>query len=408
MPDDLRNETPIALERDMPESRSAAPGVMTHATEASRRRAFRITAVVLLAVIAIFAGWRLFSEHMIKVKMAEPLPPTPITAAVAESGTMPKYLSGIGTLQAMRQVTVAPEVGGRITQVFFEPGATVSAGDPLIQLNDAPERGDLANYQAQARLASANLGRDKALSAQNYQSRMVVDQQQSQLDQAQANIAKTEALIAQKLIRAPFSGQLGVRQINLGGYVNPGGPIVTLTDLSVLWINFTLPEQVTSQVHVGQPARLHVDAYPGRSFDAKVTAIEPQISAQTRTILIQATMDNADHALLPGMFANVDIVLPQATDVVTVPETAVDYSLYGDSVFLVHEAGKNDQGKPIFKVTRTFVKIGDRFDGKVAILSGLKPGDQVAASGQLRLNNETPITIIPGNALSAPPATSAY
>jgi multidrug efflux system membrane fusion protein len=407
MPDDLRNEKPIVLDRDLPD-RGAAPVVLPHATAASRRRAFRITAVILLAVIAVFYGYRLLSQHMVKVMMAQPRPPTPITAAVAESRSVPKYLSGIGTLQAVRQVTVAPEVGGRITQVFFEPGAIVNAGDPLIQINDAPERGDLANYQAQARLAAANLARDKALSAQNFQSRQVVDQQQSLLDQAQANIAKTEALIAQKLIRAPFSGQLGIRQVNLGGYLNPGGPIVTLTDLSSLWINFTLPEQVASQIHVGQPARLHADAYPGRVFDAKVTAIEPQISAQTRTIMVQATMDNADHALMPGMFADVDVVLPEAPDVVTVPETAVDYSLYGDSVFLVQEAGKDDQGKPILKVARTFVKIGERFDGKVAILSGLKPGDRVAASGQLRLNNETPVTILPGNPLSTPPATTAY
>ncbi|HLG90173.1 MAG TPA: efflux RND transporter periplasmic adaptor subunit [Alphaproteobacteria bacterium] len=407
MPDDLRNEKPIALDRDLPD-RTAAPVAVPHATAARRRRAFRLTGIILLAVIAVFYGYRLFSQHMVTAMMAQPRPPTPITAAVAESRSVPRYLSGIGTLQAVRQVTVAPEVGGRITQVFFEPGATVNAGDPLIQINDAPERGDLANYQAQARLAAANLARDKALSAQNFQSRQVVDQQQSLLDQAQANIAKTEALIAQKLIRAPFSGQLGIRQVNLGGYLNPGGPIVTLTDLSSLWINFTLPEQVASQIHVGQPARLHADAYPGRVFEAKVTAIEPQISAQTRTIMVQATMDNADHALMPGMFADVDVVLPEAPNVVTVPETAVDYSLYGDSVFLVQEAGKDDQGKPILKVARTFVKIGERFDGKVAILSGLKPGDRVAASGQLRLNNETPVTILPGDPLSTPPATTAY
>lgn len=373
-----------------------------------RRRAFVLTAIVLMAIIAVFVGYRLFSQHMIQQMMARPMPPTPITAAVAEVRAVPQFLTGIGTLQAVHQVSVAPEVGGRITQVFFEPGATVNAGDPLVQLNDAPERGDLANYQAQARLAAANLGRDKALSARDFQSRQVVDQQQSLLDQAEANIAKTEAQIAQKLIRAPFSGQLGVRQMNLGGYVNPGGVIVTLTDLSALWVNFNLPEQVSSRIHVGQAARIRVDAYPGRIFQAKVTAIEPQISTQTRTILVQATMDNADHALFPGMFANVDIMLPEMPNVVTVPETAVDYSLYGDSVFVIHEAGKNDQGQPALRVTRTFVKIGDRFDGKVAILSGLNPGDRVAASGQLKLTNETPIVILPGNVLSTPPSTSAY
>jgi multidrug efflux system membrane fusion protein len=408
MPDDLRNDEkmpPDAIEM----GEIARPRAGRAPVDArSRRRAFRLTAIVLVAIIAIFVAYRLFSQHMIKEMMALPRPATPITAAVAEAGTLPKFLSGIGTLQAVHQVTVAPEIGGRVTQIFFQPGATVKEGDPLVQLNDAPERGDLANYQAQARLAGANLGRDKALSARDFQSRMVVDQQQSLLDQAEAAIAKTEAQIAQKLVRAPFAGQLGVRQVDLGAYLNPGGPIVTLTDLSTLWANFTLPEQVASQLHVGQSARIRADAFPGRIFEAKVTAIEPQISAQTRTILVQATMDNTDHALLPGMFANVDIVLPEQANVVTLPETAVDYSLYGDSVFVVHEAGLDDQGKPILKVTRVFVKTGDRFDGKVTILSGVKPGDRVAASGQLKLTNETTVTVVPGNPLATPPATTTY
>jgi len=395
---------------DRVEPRELISGESMHpqASRRQQRRVFRITAIILVAVLAIFYAYHRFESAQIKALLAKPRPPTPITAAVAEPRSVPKFLSGIGTLQAVHQVTVSPEVGGRITEIFFEPGATVNAGDPLVQLNDGPERGDLANYQAMKRLAGANLARDKALSARDFQSRQVVDQQQSLLDQADASIAKTEAQIAQKLIRAPFAGQLGVRQVNLGGYVNPGGAIVTLTDLSTLWVNFTLPEQVASQVHVGQAARIRADAYPGRAFEAKITAIEPQISAQTRTILVQATLDNADHALLPGMFANVDVVLPEMPGVVTIPETAVDYSLYGDAVFVIREDGKDEQGKPVLKVTRTFVKTGDRFDGKVAILSGVKAGDRVAASGQLNLRNDVPVTILPGNVLSVAPGTSGF
>jgi multidrug efflux system membrane fusion protein len=335
-------------------------------------------------------------------------PPTPITAVVAETHPVPRFLTGIGTLQAERQVTVAPEVGGMITAILFTPGATVAAGDPLVQLNDAPERADLANYQALLRVANANLERDKALSAREFQSKQVVDQQQSLRDQAEAGIAKSEAQIAQKLVRAPFAGQLGVRQVNLGGYVQPGGAVVTLTDLSTLWVNFTLPEQAMSDVRVGQETQIHADAYPGRVFHAKITTIEPQISQQTRTILAQATLDNADHALLPGMFANVSVVMPDAPTRVVIPETAVDFSLYGDSVFVVHEDGKDDKGQPVLKVTRTFVTIGDRFDGKIAILSGLAGGERVAASGQLRLDNGTVVTIQPGDVLAAPPGATRY
>ena len=235
-----------------------------------------------------------------------------------------------------------------------------------------------------------------------------MDQQQSLLDQAQAEIAKTQAQIAQKLIRAPFAGQLGVRQVNLGGYVTPGGPIVTLTDLSTIWVNFTLPEQVASRIAIGQQAELKVDAYPGRVFKAKLTTIEPQISQQTRTLLVQATLENADHALLPGMFANVAVAMPEAPQQVTLPETAVDYSLYGDSVYVVRDAGKNADGKPSFKVERVFVTTGDRIDGRISILSGLKGGERVAESGQLRLSNGAEVTILQGDVLATPPDATRY
>jgi multidrug efflux system membrane fusion protein len=373
----------------------------------SQRKVFGATALVLLVVVAAFVAYHRFEAAGQAARMAFHMPPTPITAVTAEVRPVAKFLSGIGTLQAVRQVTVAPEVGGMITQIMFTPGATVNAGDPLVQLNDAPERGDLAGFEAQARVAIANLDRDKQLSARDFQSKMVVDQQQALRDQAAAGIAKTQAQIAQKLIRAPFTGQLGVRQVNVGGYVVPGGPIVTLTDLSQLWANFTLPEQVSAQIKVGQTAELKADAYPGRVFKAKVTAIEPQISQQTRTILVQASLDNPDHALLPGMFANVSVTMPDAPPMVVVPETAVDYSLYGDSVFVVREE-KGADGKPVLKVSRAFVKTGDRFDGKVAILSGLSGGDRVAASGQLKLNNGTTVTLSPDDPLSAQPSATRF
>jgi len=385
-----------------------APAFRSRAEPRNQMRVMGITAGVLVVIIAAFALYHRFDAAGQAARMAFKPPPTPINVAVAEMHPVPKFLSGIGTLQAVRQVTVAPEVGGLITQIMFTPGGTVNAGDTLVQLNDALERADLANFQALARVAGANLDRDKALSARDFQSRQAVDQTQSLRDQAAAGMAKTEAQIAQKLIRAPFAGQLGVAQVNVGGYVNPGGAMVTLTDLSQLWANFTLPEKVAAQIKVGQAVEIRADAYPGRVFKATVTAIEPQISQQTRTILVQATLDNPDHALLPGMFANVSVILPEAAPAVQLPETAVDYSLYGDSVFVVGEDGKDDKGQPVLKVTRVYVKTGDRFDGKVEILSGLKGDERVAASGQLRLNNGAPVMILPGNALDTKPGVSRY
>ena len=188
-----------------------------------------------------------------------------------ETQSVPRSAPGIGSIVAVHQVTVNPEVAGRVTKIFFQPGQTVKAGDPLVQLNDAPDRGDLANYQAQARLAQITLARSRQLVKRQFTPQETVDQNQSQLDQTNAKIQKTQAIIAQKLIRAPFSGQLGVRQIDLGQYLSAGAPIVTLTDLSMLYVNFTLPSQRAPEIAVGQQVNVTADAYPGRTFTAKLT-----------------------------------------------------------------------------------------------------------------------------------------
>ena len=211
----------------------------------------------------------------------------------------------------MHQVTVNPEVGGRVTKIYFEPGQTVKAGDPLVQLNDAPDRGDLANYQAQAQLAQITLARSKQLVKRQFAPQETVDQNRASSTDANAQIQKTEAIIAQKLIRAPFAGRLGVRQIDLGQYLNAGAPIVTLTDLVDALRQFhAARRRCAPQIAVGQQVDVTADAYPGRIFAAKLTTIEPQISADTRTIEVQATMANPDEALLPGMFVNAAVVLP--------------------------------------------------------------------------------------------------
>src|SRR6185437_6097517 len=220
-----------------------------------------------------------------------------------------------------------------------------------------------------------------------------VDQAQSQLDQANGQIAKTQAIIAQKLIRAPFNGRLGVRQVELGQYVNTGAAIVTLTDLSTLYVNFTLPTQLRSAIVLGQTVNVTTDAFPGRQFEAKITTIEPQIRADTRTIMVQATMTNPDEVLLPGMFVDAQVVLPVEPDQVVLPETAVDYTLYGDSVYVVRQDGTDAGGKPVMKAFRTPVKTGQRWESKVAILSGVKPGDEVVAAGQVKVQDGAAVTV---------------
>jgi len=373
-------------------------------TRAKRVRWFVGVALLLALVLGGLYGFNAFRTKAIATFFANNKPPAAqISAVTATSADVPHFASGIGSLAAVHQVTITPEVGGMITAIDFQAGAKVKAGDQIIQINDAPDQGDLANYQAQARYASAELQRAKALAARQYGPVETVDQTQSQLDQANAQIAKTQAIIAQKQVKAPFAGRLGVRQVEVGQYVNPGAPVVTLTDLSTLYVNFTLPTQLVSQIAVGQKVDVTADAFPGRKFTATITTIEPQISPNTRTISVQATMPNPDEALRPGMFVSAAVVLPQQAPQVVLPETAVDYTLYGDSVYVIQQDGTDANGKPVLKAHRTPVKTGLRWDDKVAILDGLKAGDQVAAAGQIKLQDGATVNVT-GNPPPQPPA----
>jgi multidrug efflux system membrane fusion protein len=275
---------------------------------------------------------------------------------------------------------------------MFTAGSDVKAGSPLVQLFDAPEQGDLASFKAQATGAQLALDRAKQLASRQFGPQSTVDAAQATYDQANAGIAKTQALISQKLVRAPFDGELGVRHVEVGQFLTAGTMIVTLTDLSKLYANFTVTEKDSGNLKVGQTVRVRVDAYPGRSFEGKINAIEPQIASDTRNIRVQATLDNPDHILKPGMFATTTVVLPDKPAVVTVPETAVEYTLYGDSVFLITEK-KGDDGKTSLTSVRTFVRTGDRIDGRAEILSGLKSGDRVVAVGQLKLQSGAAVAI---------------
>ncbi|HRC26626.1 MAG TPA: efflux RND transporter periplasmic adaptor subunit, partial [Alphaproteobacteria bacterium] len=253
---------------------------------------------------------------------------------------------------------------------------------------------DLDRYRAQEKLAEINLSRSEKL-ADVAAPRSRVDEYRSMRDEARASMASTQARIEQKMVRAPFDGTLGIRQVNLGQYLNPGQPIVTLTDTAELFVNFTLPERDHGLVAVGQSVRVAVDAWPDKVFEAKINATELQVGTETRTLKVQARFDNAENLLLPGMYARTTVVLPSAPPAIILPETAVDFTIYGDSVFVVAEdpKEKDDKGAPLLKVDRVYVKTGSRFDGRVAVLEGLKPGDRVVTSGQIKLNPGAVVTL---------------
>ncbi len=356
-------------------------------------RWFIIVGLALVLLVGALVGFNAFRSHMIAQFFANNKPPpSNVSVAEANAEVIPNLLTAVGDLAAVHQVNVTSDVSGRVTDIMFTPGAHVKAGTPLVQLFDAPDQGDLANFKAQATVGQLSLDRAKQLAARQFGPQATADQAQAAYDQALAGIAKTEALISQKLVRAPFDGELGVRHIDLGQYLSAGTQIVTLTDLSVLYANFTVTEKDSAQLKVGQVVRIAVDAYPGRTFEGKITTIEPQVATDTRNIHVQATIANPDEVLKPGMFATTTVVLPDKPPVVTVPETAVDYTLYGDSVFLITEK-KAEDGKSTLTAVRTFVQTGNRIKGRAEILKGLKPGDQVVAVGQLKLQSGAAVVI---------------
>lgn len=376
-----------------PSQKSASANEKPRSAPVQMKRWLIIVGGALALLVFLFVGFNAFRSFMIARFFANNKPPAvSVSVAEAKSEVLPRLLVGIGDLAAVHQVDVTTDVNGRVTDILFTPGASVKAGDPLIQIFDAPDQSDLASFKAQTLAAQLALDRAKALAAKQFGPQATVDQAQAAYDQANAAVAKTEAVISQKRIKAPFDGDLGVRKVELGQYLSAGTQIVSLTDLSKLFLNFTATEKDRAILNVGQTVRVAVDAYPNRTFEGKISTIEPQISADTRNVRIQATLENPDRILKPGMFATTKVELPPEGAVVIVPETSVDYTLYGDSVYLVEET-KADDGTSSFKATRTFVKTGDRVNGKAVIQSGIKAGDRVVAAGQLKLQSGSAVTI---------------
>lgn len=345
-------------------------------------------AAVLVLALAGGGGWYYF-----KARGAGgggwASPPAKVAVAPVRQAEQAQFLTGIGTLEAARQVVVPAEAEGRVAQILFNPGDRVRAGQLLVQLNDAPEQGDLARLQAQAANAKALLERTRRLLPQQAATQEQLDQAQAAHDQAQGELQRVRALIAQKRIQAPFDGVLGIRQVNLGQFVRAGDALVSLTDSRTMYANLTLPEAAFAALQRDQRVQLSIDAQPGRSFEGALTAIEPQVDTATRTVRLQATLSNPDGRLVPGMYVNAKVALPPRPNALTVPETAITYNAYGDSVYVV-DPGRDGAAATVRQVQ---VKTGERGDGRVVVMQGLKAGERVVTTGQLRLYNGAPVTM---------------
>jgi membrane fusion protein (multidrug efflux system) len=345
----------------------------------------------------IFSGFAAMQEQM----AAMPVPVVNVTAKAAETRDWGVEVSAVGVLEANRGVDVSSSVPGLVQQIRFQSGQKVTQGDVLVQLDADVERSNLAKAQASLKLAKADLARGESLLSTNNISKATLDQRQSEYDVAQADVASLAAQIEKKTIFAPFDGQLGIRKVNVGQYLEAGVAIVNIQDLSTMLVNFSVSQRELSDLKVGQEIRMTTDAYPVQEFLGEISAIEPLINQQTGMVAVQGRFDNAAGLLRPGMFAKLAILLPVRMAVVVVPQTAVSYSLYGDYVY-VATPGKAEDGSDITTVTRKIIETGERRNGEVVLESGVEAGEMIVTSGQLKLDNGTRVAIVDEDTLKVP------
>jgi multidrug efflux system membrane fusion protein len=352
----------------------------------ARQRPAVIAAIVVVLLFAVLFFWR---AALTAQPAQQAPPPASVVAAAVTPTDVPAALEAVGSLRAVREVMLSPEVAGRVVAIRFAGGDAVRAGAPLVQLYDAPERADRAAALARAKFTAAQLARSRELAESGAEARQLLDQRVADHDQATAAVAQIEARLAQKTISAPFSGVLGIRRVNPGQYLNPGDAIATLTALDELYVDFTLPQQELARLKVGGAVNLTSDAWPGRAFPARVNAIEPRIGAETRNVTVQAIAANPGGALRPGMHVTVALQLPPQQAALVVPATAIQTSASGDSVTVVRGAKARQEGKADVVPVVTGRRIGDT----VVIDKGVKPGDVVVVEGQLRLQPGSPVKV---------------
>lgn len=350
------------------------------------------TRLVLVALLlaTVFGGifyWKQQAAQQMAAAQAGGPPPAVIAAAPVEREQWQPYLQVVGSLSAVAGIEVTSEVGGQIRAIHVNSGESVKQGDLLLELDDRTDQAQLQGLLAERTLGrlkferTAKLIKDKSVSKSDY------DEARAMLDSAEAQVAAQQALIDKKHIRAPFDGQLGIRRVDLGEYLTPGAPIVPLEKLDPIYADFALPERELAQVEAGQQIEIRVQAYPNETFGGIIDAIDPGIQVGSRSFRVRAQLDNPEKRLRPGMFADVRVILPQGASVITVPDTAISYAPYGDSVFVVEsQDGKNS-------VSRRQIETGKTRGGRVEVRSGLEEGEQVVSAGHNKLRNGQAVVI---------------
>ena len=336
------------------------------------------------------------------------MPPETVTAEAVRREQWPNTVSATGTLVAVQGVTVGAELGGKIVEITLDSGARVKAGDLLVRMDVSAEEAQLRSAEAAAKLALINLDRNRDLRANHTVSQSDLDTAEANFKQATAQVENMQAAIAKKTIRAPFAGQLGLRQVNLGQIVEQGTAIVTLQTIDPIYVDFSLPQQRFSVLTPGTEVQVTTDAAPGKVFSGRIIAVNPEIDQITRSVRVRATLSNKDELLRPGMFANVNVMLPSAEEVLFIPATSVLYAPYGDTVFVVEEQQDEKSGEKQQVLRQQIVRLGATRGDFVAVTDGLKEGETVVTSGVFKLRPKMAVvidnTLAPKAKLSPKPA----
>jgi membrane fusion protein (multidrug efflux system) len=356
------------------------------------RRLILTLGVVLVLLTALgFVKFKQVQSAIAAGSSFQP-PPEAVTSIVAKQEQWSGTLNMIGTVEAVHGVTVSADLAGIVGRINFESGQSVREGAVLVELDTRQEHAQLASLEAQRDLAHVNFGRMDGLVKAGVISRMDYDQATAQQKATEANVAEIKATIERKTIRAPFSGILGIRKVNLGQYLAGGGAIVPLQSLNPIYVNFGVPQQAATQVRVGHTVRVNTEDVAGHVFTGRVTAIDSVVDETTRNVQIQATLSNPEGKLRPGMFIQVELATAAPRPVITLPTSAISYAPYGDSVYVITDL-KDPKGQTYRGVRQTFVKVGGSRGDQVAVISGVKPGDEVVSSGVFKLRNGAAVQV---------------
>ena len=359
----------------------------------NRRRVWIVAIAALVFVVLVLVGIKAAQiRSMINAGKSFAPPPESVSSAKVEASQWESSRSAVGTLVAVRAVTVASEVPGLVRRIGFDSGAFVRRGDVLVELDSSTEEAQLAAARADGELARATLERSRTLRAADYSSAADFDAADARAKQTAANVGMLRATIAKKTIRAPFDGRVAIRQVELGQVLSPGTLVASLQSIDPVHADFWLPQQALTDLAPGMKVRLRTDVFPQQAWEGVVTTINPEVDVSTRNVRVRSTFPNPDGRLRPGMFANVDVISPEKRPVLVIPATAVIYAPYGDSVFALEEK-KDPAGQVMLAARQKFVRLGERRGDLVAVVSGLTAGETVVSSGAFKLRNGAAVVV---------------